>query len=282
MGEAFNVWVRFAGYKDKSYLITYPHIIHTKHASDIMVKSFVLFKEWVENFTGKSIKDDEIESAIKVYNTTRRLLKQLWELLRAKNPVISGSDVATISLAAQVMDKQEFNGMLEELLQELKTAKGRDAGIRLLMTGGACDDLRMFDLLEDLNYDTNLVFVDSCTAARYFWFEVPEDTDDKLLAIAEGHISKLPCPSKDTVPGSGEKKRFRLLQSIIEDYKPDGVVMLYQRFCSPQSMDIMALKPVLKNLGIPWAELELDTTVPKVQFGTHLESLVETINRVKP
>ncbi|MBW1861725.1 MAG: benzoyl-CoA reductase, partial [Deltaproteobacteria bacterium] len=28
MAEAFNVWVRFAGYKEKSYLITYPHIIH--------------------------------------------------------------------------------------------------------------------------------------------------------------------------------------------------------------------------------------------------------------
>ena len=47
-------------------------------------------------------------------------------------------------------------------------------------------------------------------------------------------------------------------------------------------MDIMALKPVLKNLGIPWTELELDTTVPKVQFGTQLEALIETINRVEP
>jgi benzoyl-CoA reductase/2-hydroxyglutaryl-CoA dehydratase subunit BcrC/BadD/HgdB len=111
---------------------------------------------------------------------------------------------------------------------------------------------------------------------------VSEDRDDKLKAIAEGHISKIPCPSKDTVPGSGEKKRFRVLQQYIEDYKPDGVVMLYQRFCSPQSMDIMALKPILKNLGIPWTELELDTTIPKIQFGTQLEALVETINRVEP
>jgi benzoyl-CoA reductase/2-hydroxyglutaryl-CoA dehydratase subunit BcrC/BadD/HgdB len=151
-----------------------------------------------------------------------------------------------------------------------------------MITGGACDDLRIFDLVESLKYSTNLIFMDTCTAARYFWFEVPEDRTDKLEAIAEGYMNRIPCPAKDSVPGTGEKKRFRFLQQFIEDFRPDGVVMLYQRFCSPQSMDIVALKPILKNLGIPWTEIELDTTVPIVQFGTQLESLVEIIKRVAP
>jgi benzoyl-CoA reductase subunit C len=283
MAEAFNVWVRFAGFVEKSYLITYPHIMHNKNAGGIMVESFIEFKQFVEKFMKKSITDDEIEKAIKVFNHTRRLLKRLWELLRSDNPPITGADVATATLASQVMDKQECNQMLEELIEILETEPGKaPSGVRLMVTGGACDDIRIFDLLEDLNYDTNLIFVDSCTAARYFWFEVPEDRADKLEAIAEGHISRIPCPSKDTVPGTGEKKRFRFLQQFIEDFRPDGVVMLYQRFCSPQSMDIQALKPILKNLGIPSTELELDTTVPKISFGTQLEALVETINRVAP
>jgi benzoyl-CoA reductase subunit C len=283
MAEAFNVWVRFAGFVEKSYLITYPHIMHNKNAGGIMVESFIEFKQFVEKFMKKSITDDEIEKAIKVFTHTRRLLKRLWELLRSDNPPITGADVATATLASQVMDKQECNQMLEELIEILETEPGKaPSGVRLMVTGGACDDIRIFDLLEDLNYDTNLIFVDSCTAARYFWFEVPEDRADKLEAIAEGHISRIPCPSKDTVPGTGEKKRFRFLQQFIEDFRPDGVVMLYQRFCSPQSMDIQALKPILKNLGIPSTELELDTTVPKISFGTQLEALVETINRVAP
>ena len=248
-----------------------------------MVESFGEFKQFIEKFAKKSITDDDIERAIKVYNHTRRLLKRLWEFLRRDNPPITGSDVATATLASQVMDKQEFNQMLEELIQRLEAEPDKaPSGVRLMVTGGACDDLRIFDLLEQLNYSTNLIFIDSCTAARYFWFEVPEDRPDKLEAIAEGHISRIPCPSKDTVPGTGEKKRFRFIQQFIEEYKPDGVVMLYQRFCSPQSMDILALKPILKNLGIPSTELELDTTVPIIQFGTQLEALVETINRVAP
>ncbi|MBW1802232.1 MAG: 2-hydroxyacyl-CoA dehydratase [Deltaproteobacteria bacterium] len=283
MAEAFNVWVRFAGFQEKSVLITYPHIIHTKHAGGLMKASFEEFKQFIETFVKKLISDDDIERAITVYNQTRRYLKRLWEFLRRDNPPITGPEVATATLAAQVMDKQECNHMLEQLIRRLEAGPGKGPpGVRLMVTGGACDDLRIFDLLEQLNYSTNLVFIDSCTAARYFWFEVPEDRPDKLEAIAEGYISRIPCPSKDSVPGTGEKKRFRFIRQFIEDFRPDGVVFLYQRFCSPQSMDIVALKPIVDMLGIPWTEIELDTTVPITQFGTQLEALVEVINRVAP
>lgn len=283
MGEAFNVWVRFAGFDQKSFLIPYPHIIHTRAAGGFMVESFGEFKQFIEKFAKTSITDDEIEGAIKVYNHNRRLLKQLWEFLRRDNPSITGPEVATVTLASQTMDKRECNQMLEQLIHSLEAEPGKVAsGVRLMVTGGACDDLGIFDLIENLNYSTNLIFVDSCTAARYFWFEVPEDRADKLSAIAEGYIARIPCPAKDNVPGTGEKKRFRFIQQFIEDFKPDGVVFLYQRFCSPQPHDIVALKPILNNLGIPSTELELDTTVPIIQFRAQLDALVEIIKRVTP
>jgi benzoyl-CoA reductase subunit C len=287
MGEAFNVWVRFAGFQQKSFLIPYPHIIETKPAAGFMVASFGEFKQFIEKFVKKSITDDDIERAIKVYNHTRRLLKRLWEFLRRDDPPITGAEVATVTLASQVMDKQEFNQMLEQLVQRLEAEarapvdKG-PSGVRLMVTGGACDDLRIFDLIENLKYSTHLIFMDSCTAARYFWFEVPENRSDKLEAIAEGYISRISCPAKDTVPGTGEKKRFRFIQQFIQDFRPDGVIFLYQRFCSPQSMDVVALKPIVSMLGIPWTELELDTTVPITQFGTQVEALVEIIKQVSP
>jgi benzoyl-CoA reductase subunit C len=283
MGEAFNVWVRFAGFQDKSFLIPYPHIIQTKPAVGFMVESFGEFKQFIERFTEKSIPDDDLERTIKVYNHNRRLLKRLWEFLRRDNPPITGPEVEAVTLASQVMDKQECNQILEQLIQRLEAEPGKaPSGVRLMVTGGACDDLRIFDLIEQLNYRTNLIFIDSCTAARYFWFEVPEDKPDKLEAIAEGYIGRIPCPAKDNVPGTGEKKRLRFIQQFIEDFKPDGIVFLYQRFCSPQPHDIVALKPVLNKLGIPSTELELDTTVPITQFGTQLEALVEIIERVAP
>jgi len=287
MGEAFNVWVRFAGFQGKSFLIPYPHIIETKPASAFMVESFGEFKQFLEKFVKKPVTDDDLERAIKVYNQTRRFLKRLWEFLRLENPPVTGSEVATATLASQVMDKQECNQMLEQLIQRLEAESraSRDkgpSGVRLMVTGGACDDLGIFDLMEHLDCRATLIFIDSCTAARYFWFEVPEGRPDKLEALAEGYISRIPCPAKDNVPGTGEKKRFRFIQQFIEDFKPDGVVFLYQRFCSPQPMDVVALKPILDKLGIQSTELELDTTLPTTQFRTQLEALIEIIKQVAP
>jgi benzoyl-CoA reductase subunit C len=283
MGEAFNVWVRFAGFQGKSFLIPYPHIIETKPAAAFMVESFGEFKPFLEKFVKKSITDEDLEKAIKVYNHTRRLLKRLWEFLRCDHPSITGPEVATVTLASQVMDKQECNPLLEQLIQKLgaEPGKGR-SGVRLMVSGGACDDLGIFELLEHLDYSASLIFVDSCTATRYFWFEVPEDRPDKLRAIAEGYISRIPCPAKDNVPGTGEKKRFRFIQQFIEEYKPDGIVFLYQRFCSPQPMDVVALKPILDKLGIPSTDFELDTTLPVTQFRTQVEAFLETIKGVGP
>jgi len=283
MGEAFNVWVRFAGFQGKSFLIPYPHIIETKPAAAFMVESFGEFKPFLEKFVKKSITDGDLERAIKVYNHTRRLLKRLWEFLRRDTPPITGPEVATVTLASQVMDKQECNPLLDQLIQRLEAEPGKGPpGVRLMVSGGACDDLGIFELLEHLDYRASLIFIDSCTATRYFWFEVPEDRPDKLKAIAEGYISRIPCPAKDNVPGTGEKKRFRFIQQFIEEYKPDGVVFLYQRFCSPQPMDVVALKPILDKLGIPSTDFELDTTVPVTQFRTQLEAFLETIKGVGP
>jgi len=283
MGEAFNVWVRFAGFQDRSYLMQYPHIIHTKPAGGFMTESFAQFKEFVEKLTKKPVTDNDLEDAIKVYNHNRRLLKRLWEFLRHDKPPITGPEVAAATLASQVMDKQECNGMLKQLIERLEAAPGKATlAVRLMVTGGACDDLGIFDLMEQLSYDASLIFIDSCTAARYFWFEVPEGRPDKLMALAEGYIGKIPCPAKDTVPGTGEKKRFRFVQQFIEDFKPDGVVFLYQRFCSPQPMDVVALKPIVDKLGIPSTELELDTTVQKAHIRAQLDALVEVIKGVTP
>ncbi len=283
MGEAFNVWVRFAGFQGKSFLIKYPHIIETEPAAAFMVESFKEFKIFLEKFVKKSITDEEIERAIQVYNKSRRLLKKLWEFLKRDKPPINGPEVATITLAAQFMDKQEFNQMLEQLVEELEGEPGKKlSGVKLMVSGGACDDMGIFDLIEHLNYSANLIFVDSCTATRYFWFEVPEGRPDKLAALAEGYIGKIPCPAKDNVPGTGEKKRFRYILQFIDEYKPDGVVLLYQRFCSPQPMDVVALKPILNKLGIPSIDLELDTTIPVTQFKTQLEAFVEILKPVVP
>ena len=282
ISEAFNVWIRFAEFQQKSYLIQFPHLMHNRGATEFLAESFGEFKQFIEKFTGKSITNDDLKKSIEIYNYNRSLLRKLWEFLKRENPPITGLEAATVTLASQVMDKQECNQMLIRLIQELETEPGRVLGIRLMAIGGACDDLRFFDLIEHLNYSASLIFSESCTGARYFWFEVPENRPDKLGALAEGYLSRIPCAAKDNVPGTGERKRLKLIQQLIEDFRPDGIMFTHQRFCSPHPHDAAVIKQFLDNLGIPSYEFELDSTIPAGQFKTRLEALIETLPQVTP
>lgn len=282
MSEAFNVWVRFCGFKGKNYFIPFPHIVGTKPGCDFLMKSFMEFKKFIENFTNNSISDEKIESSIKIYNQSRRLLKKIWDSLKSDKEGIKGFDLATITLVAQLMDKKELNKMLERLVGEFKSqCNEKSSGLRLMVTGGACDDTRIFSLIESVDFNVNIIFIDSCTAARYFWFKIPEDQLNKLQALSEGYLSRIPCPSKDNICGTGDRRRFRFILNFIEDFRPDGIVFLYQRFCSPQPHDIVALKPILNRLGIPSIELELDTTLPFNLFRNRIEAFVEMIKGVE-
>ena len=50
------------------------------------------------------------DHAIDVFNTNRRLMRQVYELRRADNPVVSGSEAMEMVLASQVMDKGDITG----------------------------------------------------------------------------------------------------------------------------------------------------------------------------
>lgn len=280
MSEAFNVWARFGGFQDRSFLMPYPHIMHTKPARGLLTLSFNELVQYVQGVTKRTVTDEKLEEAILLCNDTRRGLRRLWGFLKTESPPITGQEVAAVTLASQLMDKREYNQALQKLVDSLEeTSADASPGVRLMAIGGACDHLGVLDLIERLPDHAVLVFVDSCTAARYFWFEVPENRRLKLDALAEGYLSRIPCPAKDNVLGSGERNRFNHIQQFIQDFRPDGVIFLYQRFCSPQPMDVVALKPIMKMMGIPFTDLELDTTVPAAQFETQLEALVEVIKR---
>ena len=113
--------------REKASSLPYPHIIETKPAAVFMKESFGEFKQFLETFVKRSITDEDIERAIKVYNHTRRLLKQLWEFLRRESPPITGPEVATVTLASQFMDKQECNQLLEPASPEIGSRAGHKA-----------------------------------------------------------------------------------------------------------------------------------------------------------
>jgi benzoyl-CoA reductase subunit C len=176
-------------------------------------------------------------------------------------------------VASQVVDKVEFNGILENTLKnELPGRKAKeDPGIRLMMIGSENDDARFIEMVENLN-DASTVIDDHCTGGRYFW-NTTENERDPLTNIAERYIKRPPCPIKDFP----ERNRVPHLLGLARDWDVAGVIVIQQKFCDPHELDKVAITKALEDAGFPTLYLEFDVTVPVGPLRIRVEAFLETL-----
>lgn len=268
--QTFDSWKRHLPISYSHYIYMPAHI-QTPHAQDCLVGELSVFKHSLEEWTGQTISPQDLDKSIRIYNTNRRLMKNIYELRKKESPPISGAETMEMVLSCMFMDKEEHNYWLRLALDDLSNSEGRvKPGIRLMLIGSTNDDIDFVRLIESLG--SNIVIDDHCTGTRYFLNEVSPE-GDQLSAIASRYISKPPCPHKDLV------KRCRLdhLLKLARDYNVQGVILILQKFCVPHEFDAPTIRLMFEKADIPVLSLESDVTIPIGQFQTRVEAFLEMI-----
>jgi len=255
---------------DYTYYLYMPFNLQTPAAKPYLRGELALFKESLEEWTGKRITDEDLDRAIEVNNTNRRLMKEIYQLRRAERPPITGLEAMQMVVSSQLVDKMDHNSWLKETLNDISQSNGRDPGIRLLIIGSEDDDTEFVEMVESLG--ATFVVDDHCTGSRYFWNEVVPQ-EDRLAAIAARYVERPPCPSKDWP----ERTRRDHVLELARDYSVQGAILIQQKFCDPHECDIPPLTWALNDAGIPTLFLEFDVTVPVGQFRTRVEAFLEMI-----
>ena len=275
--QAYTSWIKHKPV-DFSYYLCMPHKVQSKRSYKFLKGELEVFKKAVEKWTGKEISDKALKHSIEVYNENRRLMHDLYNLRKAPESPISGEDVMCISMAQQMMDKEEHNQALKKLLAVLpKHKRDRPTGTRLLIIGSEDDDLDFLHMVENLNkdqYAATFVIDEHCTGSRYFWNEVPDDKD-LLMAISRRYIERPPCPTKDWE----ERKRIPHTIKLVKDFGVQGAIVMQQKFCDPHELDTVAIRKALDEAGIKTLFLEFDVTVPIGQFRIRVEAFLETLKQ---
>jgi benzoyl-CoA reductase subunit C len=259
---------------DFSYYLFMPHGVQTAGRYEYMRGELADFKQSLENWLGKSITDEDLDEAIEVYNTYRRLMREVYEFRKKPNPPLTGLEAMELTISSQVVDKKEHSRALEELLEELSERKlDRETGTRLMIVGSEDDDREFCKMVEEgLSLPATFVIEERCTGSRYFWNDIlPQE--DRLMAISKRYLDRPPCPSKDWP----ERKRFPHLLNLAKEYRVEGAILMQQKFCDPHELDMPALTKFFKENDIPTYFLEFDITVPVGQFRTRVEAFLETM-----
>lgn len=229
--------------------------------------------ENLENFTGYKVTDKKLKAAVETYNEARGLIRQVYELRKAENPVISGEEALKITMAYADMPIGEYIKLLRFFIEDInkrKPVEGKCA--RLMLIGSALDDPEYIKVIENKG---GLVVNDMlCFGGRAFGNELGIDDNDVLGSIASYYLSRLVCPRMID-------NRAYLHDLIIKEAKDFGVQgIIYEKMqnCECWGGESVLLNGKLKEAGIPLLTVEREEQMTSnEQLGIRAEAFIEMI-----
>ncbi len=280
MRRLFDTWRKAAkdGNARLPPFFEYYGVPHSRgeHASKFLMDETYRFVKKMEEHFGVKVTEDGLREATKVYNKTRELLQRLYELRTRDEVPITGAETLSTVIASTVMPKDEFNNLLEHLLEELDKREGISGRPRLMIVGSVNDDVELVRLIENLG---TLVVADSlCFGARCFW-DLVEENGDPLRAIVNRYFDHIPCPRM-----YGEySRRCSFVMDVAKNAKADGVILQHIRGCDMHGADNTLYERDLEAEGIPTLKLERHYG-PLADIGrikTRVQAFLERIGGMK-
>jgi len=254
-----------------SRLIGMPSMLNVPEAELLLLHELQRCKESLEKVFGVLITDEDLIYAIELHNTNRQLLRQVFQLRRHKPPLLTGTEFLAIVLSSMLTRKEEHNQLLQRLLAQINddfSNKGDDLP-RIMLVGSELDNLDIVRLIEEPG--AVVVADDLCTGLRYFWNDCVL-RQEPLLDLARRYLDVIPCPTKYPI-----EPRYGQIFNLIEEYEVQGVIILLQKFCNPHEFELPHLQGLLRDRGIPFICIELDTTYSAEEIQNQAEALIERI-----
>jgi benzoyl-CoA reductase subunit C len=256
-----------------NHYVFVPDYVDGKTSKDVMYSELKTFKKALQAWTGKEITPESLDHAIEIYNTNRRLMRQIYELRRADDPIILGSEAMEMVLAAQVMDKADHNEVLKKVIAKLPGRKAVSPGaVRLALIGSETSDAALEKLVESLG--GNIVIDELCTGSCYFWNEVIPQPD-RLMAIALRYLGRPHCALKD----NNWRRRPAHIHQLMEDYQAQGVIIAKQIYCHPHGTDNPHMWTILRERNIPFHYMERDNMSDE-EVRTRMEAFINMLRGV--
>jgi predicted CoA-substrate-specific enzyme activase len=232
------------------------------------------FRSDLQNLTGKVISDADVSEKIRIYNRIRGQLRKISALRKRDNPPIGGRDFLEIARSFFYLDAEELVVMLDDLYNRLASVPDEGTPpLRLMMAGGivADGDRRILDLIED-EIGASIVVEDHCIGLGPFSQNTNENVDP-WQALAESYLDKAPCARQFPL-----ENRLNFSANLAEEYRVDGVIYAYLKFCPCYGMTNNAFVSRFQSLGLPVLELATDYSEGDTgQIKTRLEAFFELI-----
>jgi benzoyl-CoA reductase/2-hydroxyglutaryl-CoA dehydratase subunit BcrC/BadD/HgdB len=253
------------------HFLSVPHSNHER-AIEWYKDELTIFKDAIENHFGVSVTPAKLEKAIEIYNRTRKLIRKLSEVMKQDFPPITGTEYLNIILASFVTPKEQYNQLLEGLLEEIKLMKAAsDFRVRLMLIGSAFDQLDFAKIIEDSN---GRVVTDTLCFGSQFYYDIFEGDSDLMGALTKFYLNKASCPRFS----EAVKERLDFIEEKIREFRVDGVIYQRIRYCNLWGGEAFLTAKKLEEIDIPFINLEREYYPTALgALRTRIEAFLERI-----
>ncbi|MEW6529234.1 MAG: 2-hydroxyacyl-CoA dehydratase family protein [Thermodesulfobacteriota bacterium] len=215
--------------------------------------------------------EQSLADSIELYGKIRRLVLEFYKMRYDGRLAIPASEFLAVIQAGFVTPPEDYLGMLERLAgaAELAAAANR-GGTRVLVSGSLVEDGKVLDLVEESG--GLIVADDLCTGIRNF-YPASGFGLHPIERVIDRYMNRAPCPCRSRV-----SDRLPFLEDLLERSKAQGVIFLFQKYCTPHLADHPSLVEHCKAKGIPSIATEMEETgVNEGQLRTRLEAFFEML-----
>ena len=261
------IWGRNHDYP--SQILYLPQNANSRGSARYLADEYERLTSVVEDVAGTPITDDALDHSIALFNRSRALVRELYDIKRDAPWKIAAEDAYALVAIGGRIPVEEHIALLEAALPMIheREAKAEDR-IRVVFEGAFCEQPPL-DLIRMVGRSCYIVDDDFLIGLRWLTEDVPRG-DEPLMALAESYLER---SSYSPVQHDNRKPKERMLLQRIEGSGAGAVVLTAAKMCEPGLEEQVAYVTTLDSEKLPYFLSEFEENMSN--FGS-LELQVET------
>ena len=256
--------------------IHFPQNMTSPHTVEYLLAEYRRIAVSYEQLARRQITDDALRASIALYDTQRRLLRELYAIRYATPQNLSTVDCYVLTRIGTLLPVEEHIAILEEAIPQLRqrNEKPKDR-IRVVLEGSFCEQPPL-ELLEGLEAAGCYILDDDFVIGwRWFSEDIPTD-GDPMRNLANAYLNRSVYSG---VKHDIREPKSKHLIDKFKDARADAVLILAAKFCEPALFDYALYKRALEKEGIPHLCLEFEEKMwifdkARTEVETFVESML--------
>lgn len=267
-----GIWGRNFPYKAE--VLHLPQNPNSSGAAEFLRNEYWRLVDDIVAAGGKPVTDEALRNSLEVYNRSRQLMRDLYEIRRNEPWKIAADESFALVGLAGILPREEFNELMEAVVPMVRERPVRQQDrMRVVLEGGFCET-PPFDLLQAISRSCHVVDDDLLIGTRWILEDVSR-SGDPMANLASAYINK---SSYSAVQHDNEKPNEKMLLKRVKRAHAEAVILASAKMCEPGLDETVAYSKELDAKKIPYFITEFEENQNTFDdISIQMETFVENI-----